>query len=1081
MEFQLTSAEILGDGLIARLQFESGISVGQSAVNRLVDTGFPDYLPAVYSNSLVTINDIPVEVIGVQSEDWNMPMPWIEPPSSGGSIASGTYFFMITLEDSSGNEIYVSPAIWGYQDETGELGTVIYSGQKLVFSWRIPCPVGGKVNIYACTQKPIVGNLQRVASVDHSSLTSLTSYILTSFSGDNALFSPRSTTWTVTCKLANPICFGQEVSINIPSNILIDEKGNYTQSVNSYSATNYSVVGSDGFLATPENISANFGSLTFNQTIYLSYSHGTDSLGSGTLSNPYKTVSYAMSKISSSNKNIRFCFLRGDVWPSDVWKRSYWGLSYDKPSLFDSYWNYSYGSDPETRPIITYGDPYYDLPSKNLDATQILWQQSDNTGQTTGYGKHPYCYFRGLSFQADTTYANTGPSWPTNTAEDWVVISDCEFLNVQLIGSYGSPQNIAPIGCMIHRCIIHQNHASPINTYPDTGSSGNSLVFPDRFINPWAGYASVGNNLIVPGQNYIRFFNVGTRWNISGWGITVSEGSTTETKILTTHSDGNGSYWNVNSNWSNTFTRSGCSISLDPTNQQFQILSGTGSGSTTYTIDSYDFGTRTATVSPSLPTVDNTTRIAFLPLGYWSLGGHIQGIFVAHCGDFLFSQNTFDKNGWNWFNDVMTYNDIYNHNIYLSAMTRNVVLHSNYILRANSVGAQLRGGGVCAYNVFAKNTHGNNLINGGMVYKNIYTDQGLYNTNTNTCGSHTPGHINDFNIFLKTRGALENGIPNQNYTGITCFISDEVGYAHSYISLRHNTYVDAGSIFIGYRLPVPGKLQVHNNLSVNRSVTGVDYQNTPLRTTVLGPLASNWQINGNSTVAASISGQVDWDFNAYKITSQNTAFYWPDVTTKVFSVWQSHGRDINGIAFNSDPSFVNGSYLISDYALEVGIGSNFDDFWANLVSRQSGVWNDYNDASNCYNSFANAYQPLFSDIPSYGRYFGATDYTIGSIFSASGNSNGNSTALGVGNSLVASVANASGSSTAVGSNVLIISAVGNAFASSSAEATGHISSDTSFRCGETGTLQGVRWAYWKRAYVPAITVCDQKLNLKKPE
>jgi len=960
--FTLTAAEILGDGMVLRLRFEAGVAVGQPPVNRLKDTGFRDYLPGLAAGLTVLANGQPAEIIGVNAEDWNMPVPWIMPPGSGGySVPAGRYFFLIAIEDATGKEVKVGPPIWSYCNDAGEVGVDIVAGQPVEIRWREPVPVDGRVNVYACEKLPLVGNLRRIASQMGSSMVDPGKIVLTGFGGDGEYYVPQSTTWTVTCRLETPIAMGVPVVVMAPEGIVVDDRGNVTEAVQSYRADNLSIVGTNGFLATANNNTAT-QQFFFNQQVYLSFSRGNDSVGAGdgSILRPFKTMARAMAA-TETRPNICFRFLRGDTWPAEVWRRAYWGLSIDRPALFESYWNPAYGDDPGSRPIITIGDPYYDMATKKLDETAITFQGFvDTTGKTKGNGDRPYIYFRGLSFRADATYPNTGQTWPATTAEDFVVLSDCEFQNVCLVGTYGAAQKIAPIGCMVHRSILHSVHGSPANVAPDRGSGVSNLIFPDRFINPWAGYASSGINLITPGQTFIRFFNSGARWKVAGWKVTVSEGTKSETKTLTTHADGNGSYWYVDTPWTNTFTRTGCNISLDPIGQWFVLYSGTGASPTKFLIHSYDPTTRSAKVTPDLPDLDDTTRIAFCPLGYWDLGGHIQGFYASHCGDWLFSQSAFLNNGWNW-PDRPDFNDIYCHNLYLSGMCRDVVTHGCYSIGAGSVGIQQRGGGVAAYNVFTENTHGICTSGDAAVVKNLFMKQGLYNDTLSTAPSHLPASTHNFNIFLASTGSLENRVPSQNYTGITAFNNDERAWAHSHVGFQHNTLVDAGSFRAGIRLPVPGKLHVHNNLFVNRPGTGVDYKGQPLQTAFL-ELSPGWNTNGAQTSDAIIANHVDYDRNAYRITDSHEVFAWPDYTGASFAEWQKTGRDVNSVLLAADPIFAATNYQLGS--------------WSRIASRQEAQWADNYDAATCYRKFAKAYTPI--GIPTVDStrlgYYGVADY-----------------------------------------------------------------------------------------------------------
>ena len=554
------------------------------------------------------------------------------------------------------------------------------------------------------------------------------------------------------------------------------------------------------------------------------------------------------------------------------------------------------------------------------------------------------------------------------------MISDCEFQNVVLVGSYGNASWNAPVGCMIHRSIIHSTHGSPNNTGCERGSGNTTLILPDLFVNPWPGPTPTAN-LVAPGQDYFRLSPSGNRWNLANWSVTISEGKKSETRKITKHQGGSANYWFVDSPFQGTYTRKGCKISLDPTGQQFKIRAGAGSGGTVYTVDQFDAATRKATVSPAMPAVDETTRIAFLPLERWDFGGHIQGIYLAHCGDWLYSQNVFDKCGWNWDDDTADYNDIYNHNVYLSSMSRSVIFHSNYVLRSNSVGLQLRGGGVIAYNVFAENVHGNNLGDAGSIYKNLYVDQGWYNISAWAFASYLPGMNVDFNIILKTKGHLENRVPGmQGLVAINC--DNNGGASPSYLAIRHNTLVDSGMIDAGMRLPIPGKLHVKRNLFANRPKSSLDVKGLAVQTSAL-QLKPDWNKNGLfSDATGKFMAHVDWDQNAYLIPAHRAAFSWPDYTGNDFKKWRASGRDKQGLLLSADPDFATGDYAISTYAAQLKAGTSSQDLWMKLRNRQEGVWGELFSGKNCYNQFAAAYQPDPKRVPVIDKtptgFYGAT-------------------------------------------------------------------------------------------------------------
>jgi len=769
----LKSAKVLSDGLVVRLQFEAGVSAGEAALDRLNDCGFFDYLAPKNAGVVATVNGSAAEVIGLQVEDWNMLLPWLEPPGTSGSIAASTYTFLLAIADASGNEIYTGPPIWAYSNETGV--TVLANG-SIQFGWRQAVQPGQTLRIYAATTSPNASNMNLVASVPYASLTTPTSYTLTSMSTPGATWTRKSVCLNVTLLLPSPIVSGANVLITAPAGLVTD--GTHAAPAINTAAVNESVVGADGFL--------NVGAMSFAQTVYISNSHGSDTTGDGSINNPYKTKSKADSVIPSTTLNVRFCFLRGDTFPFDPWTIAHWGSGLTTPTLYESYWNPAYGADPGTRPVIM------DSPDNN--ANNILFQQGQS-GRAY-YGAWPYQYFRGLEIRRDPTLKASGNVWPTNTPSDYTIFSDCLFNNICLV-PFGSAQHIATSGCAFHRCVI-------------AGAIGGSGV-------------------------------------------------------------------------------------NDP---------------------------------------------------------HVQGMFIGHCGDWLFSQTAFYHNGWRSADGSA--NDQFNHNLYLSAMSRNVIFHSGWSVDGCLSGIQMRGGGVCAYSIFSGNPSHLSSNDGHTFYKNVCLNNGLYNHIASGTHSFGPVAIHDFNLSIGNTGIDQTRTVVNNYDGLYCFTHDSTGpYVYSAIALRYETAVDSGGISIGNWQPSKN-LIVDHNLIINRLNTGIDPAGNGLRSV-------NLATGTGHTFDAS---KIVWNYNGYQVSKSSTAFKFPDITTPSFGTWQTYGRDAAGTLLTADPVFPTpptSGFVASAITA--------------LLTRKDSVWLSSHSGKTAYQTYATAYTTSQVAATTDNSHFGAVDYT----------------------------------------------------------------------------------------------------------
>jgi len=767
----LTSAQVLSDGLVVRLRFEGGLAVGQPAINRRVDCGKFDYLPGRTVGKMASVNGQVAEIIGLQPEDWNMMLPWVEPPTTGGSIPGGQYVFLLAIADKYGNEIFTSPPIFGYSNEQG---VAIPDQGQVTLSWRQPLAAGQTLRVYAATQSPVASNLSMVASYASEGATS---FVLSSFGSFDRKWQPQSVCVTVTCLVRDVLPATMPVVISATEGLVADDRGFATEAIYEQPIQNQSLVAGTGFLATM--------AMQFSRIVYISSSYGSDESGDGSQERPFQTKGRADKEVGSDVRSVNFRFLRGDVFPYEPWKVANWGESRFRPTLYESYWNYSYGTDPGKRPVL--------MDSPELKPGSSWFQQGEH-GKAY-YGRWPYQYFRGLEFRRDPNLPISGNTWPTNTPQDSIVFSDCVFNNICLV-PFGAPEHIAPIGCMFHRCLIQNASGSP----------------------------------------------------------------------------------------------------------------------------------------------------TFEP--------HVSGIFIGHCGDWLFSQTAFVTNGWR--SKDASANDEFNHNIYLSAMDRNVVFHSGWSINGCLSGLQLRGGGVVAYSVFSGNPSHLSSNDTHTFYKNTFNQVGIYNHIAS--GTHSFGctAIHDYNITFGTNGLDQNRKAVNTFDGLYTFHHDTTGpYDYDAVMVRHETAINAGGISMGTTFP-NRILDVRYNFILNEPGLGTDRNKHGLRSAII--------TQGRPQDCLPPSRV--WDYNAYLPSGEKTDFCL-NAQSLTFESWSAAtDADKNSVVltgpinFNSRPNVSN--YIQSALAA--------------ICSRPANSWSAMYDGRYVYCDLANAYTPTNIPRASDRECFGAHRY-----------------------------------------------------------------------------------------------------------
>jgi hypothetical protein len=706
-KFNLRRAEITQDGELVRVLFVAGLAAGDQPCDRLADLGFVDYLPQANAGLKATLDGQPLRVVGVQCEDWTEPLPWIDPPTTGGSIPAGSYFFLIAFVDAAGNEIGVCPPIYGNSNETGELGVDIPANGAIKFFWRTSPAGTVKVRLYAGTQKTTLGNLRQIAEWTEIGLP----YLLKSYTPDDSKPFKRQSVglWVTLKRTTNSVTLGELPRLVMPAGLVQDEHGNGTPPVITY-PTNYSLV----------NVSRTIDgdAWQYAATYCLSSSHGDDA-NDGSQGKPWKTLSKLFRTVPTQ-ANIRVRFLRGDVFPFESWTTAYYG-SLGKPTVYDSYWNADYGVDPKSQPVLM-GDTSNDPDPNGL---RNWFRQGDS--RTGRLADAPFQYFLDLTFQGPIGDSCKGPVWPAGGPQDHVVLANCLFDNVQLIGSYGSAQKLAPIKNALYQVTVQNVHTSPSNP------------------------------------------------------------------------------------------------------------------------------------------------------------AHVQGLFIAHCGDFLISHCVFDQCGWRYDGTEPTPkdNDVFCHGVYLAQMTRQTLINEGRFRNNGLSGVQQRGGGVCVDAVFDGNVSGYSAHDTHMLCGAIFQGQGTYNHIVSPAPSWGPVTIHDFNHTGTIGGFNEKRQVCVNYDGLHSFHHNSEGaYVPDAIAVRKERSDNGGDLSIGNQLPVR-YLAVTDNRVNNQAK---DYRGNPLRNVSLKPVSV-----GHAT-------KITWDRNIYTATVAKDAYVWCALTTGSFATWQAYaGLDAHSV------------------------------------------------------------------------------------------------------------------------------------------------------------------------------------------
>ncbi len=986
-------ARVMGCGRILRTQFEMGPAVGQAAKNRITTTGVPDYLPGqdLGKSLTVTYGGVTLtttKLIGTLSHDHNEPQAWHDGYVSGGAMPTGTYIFQVVICDAAGTEKYTchwtahgnstgSRALDGIDNST--------ANAKCKLQWRQAVPSGGSVKLFGARQ-PIgttlaVYQMKLIKTIPFVDLDSPTSYTLTDFPTGTDTIAYSSTTWLQEWLLPAVIPFNAPVTITAPAGLIVDELGNATEAVTASVGAlgtivtlNESDLGTDGWVARPENTSCPYGTFTFAQpAVHVSFQYGNDTSGTGAIGAPYKTIGKALLKYNTDQKNINIRLLRGDVWPTgDFWTRSHFGNSRGAPFLVDDYWNPAYGTDPligdaeNARPTVTVSHPYWDMVQSTFPTGGQQWSGASPNGTLSGVPpqERPYTVYSGIYFKADPAFASYAGGWPGGGQSDHQRIIDCRLDNVEVNPSNTTTKR-PTTGSMIYRCQMYHVSTGSTDTFVDTGSGGTTLVLPMKFARPWLAQS------IAAGRTTLPLKNEAPPWRLDGWNVTVSDASHTETVTITGAGTGSGGNRNYPISPSMTFgynaSNSLTTVVLSPPDgTQFQIRWGTGKSTTTYTLSGYNPTTRSCTVTPSMPALDSTTRIKFLPETVG--GGRNSAMFSDNTSDFVLCQSLIDQHGWALLDDPAG-NDAFSHGIYNSFQARGWAIYANWVTNNASYGIHHRGGGSCSYNMFVINTHALDQSStagcaiGNVLYKNgQYQIQGLQKYDD--IANH---EMWDGNIIMLSSGNGDKRTDNWGDSSAAFGLFAQHSFnegAPKNIRARHNLLLDCGGIWLSTRPPVNGTYKFERNLIVNRAGTGQTQGGNPYRIHSIASQAG-WGVNGPLSVTEN-DAWIQFNQNCYLPRTNSANFSIEGTSYATLALFKASAT--NGVRDTASiqpaaVNFANGSYGMENWAGNHGFDATIPAMIDGLRRRPPATFTDFYDALECRRAFEAAYTPALADVP----------------------------------------------------------------------------------------------------------------------
>lgn len=292
-------------------------------------------------------------------------------------------------------------------------------------------------------------------------------------------------------------------------------------------------------------------------------------------------------------------------------------------------------------------------------------------------------------------------------------------------------------------------------------------------------------------------------------------------------------------------------------------------------------------------------------------GGHSQGMYALRVRGLTVEENVFDHNGYNeeYADAVPT---IFNHNMYLSVLCTDVVVRRNISTRAASHGAQMRSGGTCEDNLFARNSLGFFVAQGESVARHNVVLEGK---------DISPTLRRGFGIdTLQISSALISyNIVAHKLTDTTA-AAFTAGYEANFAGQPHNALFEHN---ISYRWNGPGFSVSHG---ANSSYTNVIARN------------NFFQLDSGSIV-----NHVPGPFDPSRFSYSGNQYFgvspeWRVGTSSGLSISQWRSAVGETDALFSAPQFPDPERTIATYHQALGRPATFDAFISEARQQRKGYW-----------------------------------------------------------------------------------------------------------------------------------------------
>lgn len=288
--------------------------------------------------------------------------------------------------------------------------------------------------------------------------------------------------------------------------------------------------------------------------------------------------------------------------------------------------------------------------------------------------------------------------------------------------------------------------------------------------------------------------------------------------------------------------------------------------------------------------------------------GHSQGIYVgANVQRLTLAENVIDHNGWRPNTQAdRTFN---NHNVYVQAGAKDVVLRDNVITRAGMYGIKFNAGGTATGNFFARNSESVYLERASLVAGNVITEAvdhpfGGWGVGINT--QKAPSATIRGNLVMKALSATASGV-----AGIQLFNN---GTPFSGLVEYNTVYNWRNGLLIGTPGSGPGSVQIRFNQvhTVQSDTAAADQRSSAAQATFV--------YSGNVYSAGTRTNVNRIGSNYLSVSQWRTAASEPDAQYQLPS-YPDPGRDIAG------------------YAASIGLGASFDAYIAAARALERTSWN----------------------------------------------------------------------------------------------------------------------------------------------